>query len=162
MNIAPSYLFEASERPSLPLHRVPLFEATEENLEGFGRLVDDPEECEIEIVRWPAPGWRPVDDGTGDEGGTVEGIFHGEWTGDVLMGRNEAVGGEYVLGWSRDPQTASAEQATAPRDQVLLWHMNYRPYAHFMLPHAVQFLVKKQSARACAVLCRCILPQAIA
>ena len=68
-----------------------------------------------------------MDEGTGDEGGVVEGIFHGIWTGDVLTGRNEAVGGEYVLGWSRDPQTACAEQATAPRDQVLLWHMNYHP-----------------------------------
>ncbi len=127
MNIAPTYLFDADEKPSLPLHRVPLIEATEETLEGYGCLVDNPEGFEIEIARWPAQGWRPVDEGTGDEGGVVEGIFHGEWTGDVLIGRNEAVSGEYVLGWSRDPQTACARQATAPRDQVLLWHMNYQP-----------------------------------
>ena len=127
MNIAPTYIFEAGDKPSLPLHRVPLIEATEQSLAGYGRLVDDPDGFEIEIVRWPAPGWRPVDEGTGDEAGVVEGIFHGEWTGDVLIGRNEAVGGEYVLGWSRDPQTACAEQATTPRDQVLLWHMNYHP-----------------------------------
>jgi hypothetical protein len=121
-NNAPTYLFEASERPSLPLHPVPLIEATEQSLAGYGCLVDDPDGFEIEIVRGPAPGWRPVDAGTGDEGGIVEGIFHGIWTGDVLMGRNEAVGGEYVLGWSRDPQTACARQAPAPRDQALLWH----------------------------------------
>ncbi len=127
MNIAPTYIFEANEKPSLPLHHVPLIEATEENLKGYGCLVDDPDRFEIEIVRWPAPGWRPVDQGTGDEGGVVEGIFHGIWTGDVLMGRNEAVGGEYVLGWSCDPQQACTAQATAPRDQVLLWHMNYQP-----------------------------------
>lgn len=127
MNTAPTHLFEASERPSLPLHRVPLIEATEESRAGYGRLVDDPDRLELEIVRWPAPGWRPVDEGAGNEGGVVEGIFHGIWTGDVLMGRNEAVGGEYVLGWSRDPRTACAEQATAPRDQVLPWHMNPHP-----------------------------------
>ena len=128
MKSAPTYIFEASEKPSLPLHPVPLIEATAQSLEGYGRLVDDADGFEIEITRWPAQGWRPVDDGTGDEGGGVEGIFHGEWRGDVLMGRNEAVDGEYVLGWSCDPQRASAERATVARDQVLLWHMNYHPY----------------------------------
>jgi ureidoglycolate hydrolase len=33
-----------------------------------------------------------------------------------------------VLGWSTtDPQLASTTQQTVPRDQVLLWHMNYHP-----------------------------------
>ena len=127
MNIAPTYIFEAADKPSLPIHPVPLIEATDESVKGYGRLIDDPANCDIEITRWPAQGWRQVDDGTGDEGGFVEGIFHGVWQGDVLMGRNEAVNGEYVLGWSRDPQQARADQATVPRDQVLLWHMNYHP-----------------------------------
>jgi hypothetical protein len=96
-------------------------------VKGYGCLIDDAEGFEIEITRWPAQGWRPVDDGTGDEGGFVEGVFHGEWQGDVLMGRNEAVSGEYVLGWSCDPQRARADQATVPRDRVLLWHMNFHP-----------------------------------
>ena len=74
---APSYLFKAGEKPSLPLHEVPLVEAAPDSVAGYGRLVDDPDDCEIEIVRWPAQGWRPVDDGTGDEGGTVEGTFCG-------------------------------------------------------------------------------------
>ena len=82
---------------------------------GYGRLVDDPDACEIEIVRWPAQGWRPVDADSGDEGGVAEGVFHGEWSGDVLYGRNEAVQGHYVLGWSCDPQHATAEVATCPR-----------------------------------------------
>jgi len=127
MNNAPQYIFEADEKPTLPLHQVPLIEATAEAVEPYGCLVDDPDKFEIEIVKWPAQGWRPVDDGTGDEGGFVEGIFHGAWEGDILMGSNEAVGGNYVLGWSRDPQSASKVKATCPRDQVLLWHMNYHP-----------------------------------
>lgn len=45
----------------------------------------------------------------------------------MLYGSNEAVNGNYVLGWSTDPQKASADAATVPRDQVLLWHMNYHP-----------------------------------
>jgi hypothetical protein len=127
MQSAPQYIFEANEKPSLPLFPVPLVVATEDSTKGYGYLVDDPAACDIEIVRWPAQGWRPVDADSGDEGGVVEGVFHGEWSGDILMGRNDAVGGEYVLGWSRDPQQASADEATAPRDQVLLWHMNYHP-----------------------------------
>jgi len=124
---APVYIFEASEKPSLKWVDVPLIEATDESVRGYGQLVDDPEGFEIEIVRWPAQGWRPVDSDTGDEAGSVEGTFHGNWQGDVLYGSNEAVGGHYVLGWSTDPQSASDKEQTVPRDQVLLWHMNYHP-----------------------------------
>jgi len=124
---APNYLFEASQKPSLDLIDVPLIEATAESVKGYGYLVDDPDTCEIEIVTWPAQGWRPIDQETGNQGGTVEGIFRGEWRGDVLMGSNDAVGGHYVLGWSTDPQDASTETQTVARDQVLLWHFNYHP-----------------------------------
>jgi hypothetical protein len=121
------YVFEPSDKPSLPILEVPLIVATDETLVGYGCLVDDPQDCEIEIVRWPASGWRPVDGDSGDEGGTTEGEFEGFWVGDVLMGRNRAVDGEYVLGWSCDPQRASVQAATVPRTRVLLWHMNYHP-----------------------------------
>ena len=125
---APQYLFDPADKPSLPLHEVPLVTATDDSVQGYGCLVDHPDDIDIEIVRWPATGWRKVDEDSGDEGGWVEGIFHGEWQGDVLYGRNEAVSGHYVLGWSTtDPQLASTTQQTAPRDQVLLWHMNYHP-----------------------------------
>ena len=124
---APTYIFEASEKPSLPLFDVPLIVADETTVQGYGRMVDRPDDIDIEIVRWPAQGWRPVDDDSGDEGGWVEGTFRCEWKGDVLYGNNDAVGGHYVLGWSADPQTASAEAATRPHDRVLLWHLNYHP-----------------------------------
>ena len=124
---APEYIFAASSKPSLPRHEVPLIRATDESVKGYGRLVDDPAAFEIEIVRWPAQGWRPVDEDTGDEAGWVEGTFRCDWRGDVLYGENEAVNGHYVLGWSVDPQRASTETRTSPRDQVLLWHMNYHP-----------------------------------
>lgn len=124
---APEYIFEASSKPSLPWHEVPLIRATEESVKGYGCLVEDPDSFEIEIVQWPAQGWRPIDEGTGDEAGWVEGTFRCGWRGDVLYGENEAVNGNYVLGWSADPQQAQVERQTAPRDQVLLWHMNYHP-----------------------------------
>ena len=125
---APKYLFEVDQKPCLDLVQVPLLEATAESVEGYGLLVEDPEECEIEIVRWPAQGWRQVDEGTGDEAGWVEGTFLGQWKGDLLFGTNDAVNGHYVLGWSvSDPAVASAESQTVPRDKVVLWHMNYHP-----------------------------------
>jgi len=124
---APEYIFEASDKPSLPLHPVPLVHATDDTVKGYGCLVDNPNDIDIEIVQWPAQGWRSVDPGTGDEAGWVEGIFTGEWRGDVLFGTNEAVSGHYVLGWSVDPQSARSDYATAPREHVLLWHMNYHP-----------------------------------
>ena len=127
MTHAPTYLFEAREKPSLPTFDVPLIEASDQSMRGFGCLVADPDSFEIEIVRWPAPGWRPVDQGTGDEAGQVEGEFQCTWTGDVLRATNSAVGGDYILGWACDPQLAATDRATVPRDRVLLWHMNYHP-----------------------------------
>lgn len=127
MQEAPVYKFDPAEKPSLPVIEAPIVVATNETLKGYGCLVDDPDTFDIEIVRWPAQGWRPIDDGTGDEGGYVEGTFRCEWKGDVLYGVNEAVNGDYVLGWTADPQQASTTLQTRPRDRVLLWHMNYHP-----------------------------------
>ena len=105
---------------------MPVVVATTEALDGYGRLVDDPAECEIEIVRWPAQGRRPVDPDTGDEAGTTEGTFVSEWKGDVLYGRNDAVGGHYILAYSEDPTRANPGHARDPR-RLLLWHANYHP-----------------------------------
>ena len=84
--------------PALPagLARVamPVVDARDAVLAGYGRLVDAPDACAVEIVRWPAQGWRPVDDDSGDEGGTTEGIFACQWVGDVLKAQNHAVGGD--------------------------------------------------------------------
>ena len=112
---------------TLNIHALPLVEATAESLEGYGCLVAEPEDQAIEIVTWPQPGWRPLDPGTGNEGGTTEGTFAFWWAGDLLYGRNEAVGGEYHLGWACDPAAASAEAPTAPRERVLIYHANYHP-----------------------------------
>ncbi len=39
----------------------PVVKASDESLKGYGCIVDRPQEFPIEIVRWPAQGWRPVD-----------------------------------------------------------------------------------------------------
>ncbi len=105
---------------------MPIIDATNESLKGYGFLVSDPDQVEIEIVRWPAQGWRPVDDDCGDEGGTTEGIFISQWKGDVLYGRNAAVGGHYVLGYSVEPGAANPNHQRDPQT-LLLWHANYHP-----------------------------------
>jgi ureidoglycolate hydrolase-like protein len=116
--------------PDLPrgLSRVamPVVAATPAALEGYGYLVDDRARCEIEIVRWPAQGWRAVDAETGDQGGTTEGVFVSEWRGDVLYGRNEAVGGEYILAYATEPELADRTHRRDPA-RMLLWHANYHP-----------------------------------
>lgn len=122
---APNYL-NPGIAPNLPRVRIPLIDATEETVAPFGCLVDDPEEVTVEIRRWPAQGRRPVDPDTGDEAGTTEGVFHSEWRGDILYGRNDAVGGHYVIGYGRDPAIACEGEATTP-ERILLWHANYHP-----------------------------------
>jgi hypothetical protein len=112
---------------NLQRHAIPRINATAEALLGYGHLVSaEPELFPIEIVRWPSTGWRPVDPDCGNEGGTREGIFQSEWKGDVLYGKNEAVGGHYVLGYACLPEFADEHHARPPAE-VLLWHANYHP-----------------------------------
>jgi hypothetical protein len=46
--------------PVCPIEDIVLIEATTESLDGFGTLISEPDACDIEIVQWPRPGWRPV------------------------------------------------------------------------------------------------------
>jgi hypothetical protein len=101
-------------------------DATPSTLEGYGCLVDDPGSFKVEIVRWPARGTRPVDADTGDQGGTTEGVFVSEWKGDILYGRNEAVGGHYILAYAKEPE-AARDDHDRPADRMMLWHANYHP-----------------------------------
>lgn len=116
--------------PNLPanLRRVsmPVVDATPESLASYGVLVDDPDRQKVEIVRWPAQGWRPVDLDSGDEGGMTEGVFISEWQGDILFGRNEAVGGHYILAYGVEPSVAVTTHDRPPQ-QMMLWHANYHP-----------------------------------
>lgn len=112
--------------PGLARVSMPVVDATDETLHGYGRLVDDPAACSVEIVRWPQQGTRPIDADTGDQGGTTEGMFISEWRGDVLYGRNEAVGGHYILAFATAPEHAREDHDRPPR-RMLLWHANYHP-----------------------------------
>jgi len=105
---------------------MPIVDASDHALEGFGAMVDDPATCRVEIVRWPTTGARVVDEDTGDQAGTTEGVFVSGWQGDILYGRNEAVGGHYVLAFAVEPADADATHQGDPV-RMMLWHANYHP-----------------------------------
>jgi hypothetical protein len=105
---------------------MPVVDASDQALAGFGAMVDDPTGCSVEIVRWPATGTRVVDEDTGDQAGTTEGVFVAWWQGDILYGRNEAVGGHYVLAYAAEPADADATHRRDPA-RMMLWHANYHP-----------------------------------
>jgi hypothetical protein len=109
------------------IHETPLIAASPESLAGYGRLVDNPREFPIEIVRWPAQGWRAIDKNSGDQGGVTEGLFEFKWKGETLYARNHAVGDSYLFGWSNWPEEAAAEPPAKPRERALIWRANYHP-----------------------------------
>jgi hypothetical protein len=127
MDIDPGALAYIPSTGARRVHDAPLVRATESSLEGYGRLVDDPQACKIEIVRWPAQGWRPIDLNSGDQGGLAEGLFEFSWKGETLFARNNAVGDSYLFGWSTWPEQAAAEPTGRPRERVLIWRANYHP-----------------------------------
>ena len=112
--------------PDVTFVKVPIVTASTESLRGYGYLVEDPNDCRVEITRWPAQGWRPVDSGTGDEAGVCEGVFESTWRGDILFGTNSAVDGEYILGYAELPHVAEQAHSRNPT-RVLMWHANYHP-----------------------------------
>jgi ureidoglycolate lyase len=109
------------------VHETPLVAATNASLEGYGCLVEDPTAFPIEIVRWPAQGWRSVDENSGDQGGIVEGVFQFAWQGETLYARNNAVGDSYLFGWSNWPEEAVTGGPCRQRERGLIWRANYHP-----------------------------------
>jgi hypothetical protein len=108
------------------VHDTPLVVATEASLEGFGLLVDEPGTFPIEIVQWPAQGWRAIDANTGNQGGVTEGLFEFCWRGETLYARNNAVGDSYLFGWSNWPEEALRTNERK-RERALIWRANYHP-----------------------------------
>ena len=84
MEIDPRQVVHPPSTGARRIHETPLVAATAESLAGYGCLVDNPREFRIEIVPWPAQGWRPIDKNTGDQGGVTEGLFEFKWKGETL------------------------------------------------------------------------------
>ena len=120
---------------SISKTEIPLIEATNKSLEGYGYLVDNFDKCEIEIVTWPKQGWRSIEEGTGNEGGTTEGPFETWWEKNILYGKNNAVEhnneydkeGKYLLGYSSVPEDSKNKLITKDPKHIYIWHVNYHP-----------------------------------
>jgi hypothetical protein len=127
--------------PGVEVHEVPIVRATDESLGGYGCLVDDPrnftvENDRFEIVPWPHAGWRSLDPGTGDEGGTTEGAFRLFWHEGNLLGENLALtttANKYLLGLGSLPSrpvrvvSKSKRADTVSVDHVYVWYSDYHP-----------------------------------
>jgi ureidoglycolate lyase len=116
-----------SRLASFNAHQLPVVKATPDSVTGYGTVVEDYDRANIEIVTWPAQGRRPIDPGTGNRGGIVEGVYEVWWKGEVMYGRNNAVKDEYLFGWCRDPNLASEHVKEAQPAELLFWHANYHP-----------------------------------
>ena len=128
MNVDPADIAYLPTTGVRKVHETPLVDATADSLEGYGCLVDEPKAFPIEITRWPAQGWRPIDKNSGDQGGVTEGLFEFWWKGEVLYARNNAVGDSYLFGWSNWPEEATESARTGQlRTRALIWRANYHP-----------------------------------
>lgn len=107
--------------------RVPLVVASEASLRGYGRPVTDFDRAQVAIVTWPASGWRPIVDGTGNEGGVVEDRFVMRRRGEIQHATNLAVGRSYLTGWFEDPATASAAREPLDTSRLYTHEANYHP-----------------------------------
>jgi hypothetical protein len=108
------------------VHDTPVVAANDETLKGYGCLVSDPQKFPIEIVQWPAQGWRKIDAHSGDQGGVTEGLFEFWWKGETLYARNNAAGDSYLFAWSNWPEEARVD-GLAVRERALVWRANYHP-----------------------------------
>ena len=104
----------------LDVRPVRIIEASSPEASNLAVVVEgDPSAFDVPIVPWPISGSRPLDPGTGVDGGIAEGRFTTEWIDGRLICRNEAVGGQYVIGFAADDGDFPAA--------VDLWHLNYHP-----------------------------------
>lgn len=117
----------ALNAPGIQVHTVPLCAATAETLQGYGTLEPSFREAVVEIVPWPAQGWRRIEPGTGDQGGVTEGEFAIYRSGSLLFAHNHAVDGHYVTGWFDDPANASEQTEPADTSAIYTAEANYHP-----------------------------------
>jgi ureidoglycolate lyase/seryl-tRNA synthetase len=108
-------------------HRVPMIIATDASLRGYGHAVHDFARHRVTIVTWPRPGWRPIVDGTGNEGGIAQDIFSMERRGEIQYAVNGAVGRSYLTGWFTDPAQASPDRPATDTSRIYTHEANYHP-----------------------------------
>lgn len=109
------------------VYKVPIVHATQDNLQGYGRIVHDFDNEEVEIVTWPQRGFRPVVPGTGRGGGIVEDLFVMQREGGQMYAVNHAVKSRYLTGWFGDPANMTKTSEPQRTKSVLTHEANYHP-----------------------------------
>ncbi|XP_060587685.1 uncharacterized protein LOC132743176 [Ruditapes philippinarum] len=100
---------------------VPIVMATTETLKGYGKIVTDFENEEVEITPWPVQGWRKLCPGTGTLGGLIHDELTYKWVGDQSLFTDGTEDGDFITG--RLPKHVSP----ADRTHVLVREANYHP-----------------------------------
>lgn len=127
------YAFNESVAPyynkDLPLFFVPIVKATPESVKGYGTIVYPPEfeSYKVTVLTWPAPGWRPVQPGTGNEGGTTQGLFNMKWENGLHYAHNHAVNGNYFTGWYYEKIENKSDGNSISLPYVITLEANYHP-----------------------------------
>jgi hypothetical protein len=114
-------------QPGIRVHSVPLVRASAASLDGLALIETSFDAAQVQIVTWPAPGWRPVVEGTGNEGGITQGDFVMKYAGEKMLAYNHAVDGYYVTGWFADPATANENATQVDRSRIYVREANYHP-----------------------------------
>lgn len=113
----------------LPFVFVPIVKASPETLAGYGTIVypQDFDTYKVQVVTWPASGWRQVEPGTGNEGGTTQGHFKMIWEDGIHYATNEAVGKTYCTGWFHEQAEKATDGTEIKRPYVITFEANYHP-----------------------------------
>ena len=109
------------------IHQAPLVLATEDSLKGYGHVVHDPKAFTIEITRWPAQRWRPIDENSGDQGGvTRESSNRGGMARRSTRAAARSATATYLAG-AIGRKTPPRNAPTTKRERALIWRANYHP-----------------------------------
>jgi ureidoglycolate lyase len=111
----------------ISIHKVPLVPLTPETFKDFGYIVNDFDKSEVEIITWPALGHRPIDPGTGRDGGITEGDFDIFRKANAMYAHNHAVDGHYVTGWFNDPREGEYDGSELDFTSIYTREANYHP-----------------------------------
>ncbi|XP_053382470.1 ureidoglycolate lyase-like [Mercenaria mercenaria] len=100
---------------------VPIVMATADALKGYGTIVTDFENEDVEITPWPVKGWRTLCPGTGTLGGLINDELTYKWVGDQSMVTDDTEDGDFITG--RLPKNIPPSDRT----HVLVREANYHP-----------------------------------
>lgn len=92
-------LFQYNIPENITIYNVPVVNATEETIKGFGEFVYDFNKSKVINVIWPKKEGRPLDNNTGDQALPTEGLFDFYYENNFCKAVNHCVpNGSYITG----------------------------------------------------------------